>query len=181
MKENLAYCRRRIEELETQQSSLKIPDSQQTEQLMRPTLEALSRLSAQEENFKKLILDIEEKNSLFKKALQENAVRQKQMEEEFKGLLRNLTERIEFQIAPISKSLIAMREELDKITSSLGHLNNQEKMIEDWLGASPLPQKPSKPQEKPGTNEKLDDLEQDFQKILSILDSGFPAPHNSGK
>ena len=119
MKENLAYCRRRIEELEARKpypptEVTKEDIAQKTEERLRPLSEALSRLELQNEKLQKALLEIEERQYASQKSIKENADRQRQSEEELKILLQNLSSRIESQITPILKSLDSLKQENER-------------------------------------------------------------------
>lgn len=135
MKDNLAYCRRRIEELEARkpESPAEVPQeeiSQKIEERVRPLSEALSRLEIQNEKLQKELLEIKERDAASQKALKENANKQMQSEEELKLLLKNLRGQIDSQISAILKSVDSLKEENERKNETLEKMEKKFRNLE---------------------------------------------------
>jgi hypothetical protein len=129
MKENLAYCRRRIEELEARKPEspvevLREDISQKIEERVRPLSEALSRLEIQNEKLQKALLAIEERDAASQKALKETANRQRQLEEESKLLLQALLQN--------QKSVAAAQFQAQKTEGILKDIIDQYTQLVHW-------------------------------------------------
>jgi DNA repair exonuclease SbcCD ATPase subunit len=135
MKDNLAYCRRRIEELEARkpESPAEVPQediSQKIEERVRPLSEALSRLEIQNEKLQKALLEIKERDAASQKALKENANKQMQSEEDLKLLLKNLRGEIDSQISAILKSVDSLKEENERKNETLEKMEKKFRNLE---------------------------------------------------
>ncbi len=160
MKENLAYCRRRIEELEEKQSSIKIPDTQQSENEFKSLLKSfMEQIELKTTPVLASLVDLRKEN--------ENREKENRgMEQRINEIEKNINSFFSTELGQAS----ALAEGLRHLKQTVERVNTEtaEKLEKISAALSLLEFRHSQAK---NTTEELRALDKDFQKILSILDA----------